>query len=552
VRGQSSLRAAFLERNARLREELEHIEAKLRRRDLLASDDALIDFYLERIPADVASTRAFERWWRRYEHSHPHRLDVPAGVLLADALPPLAASDYPPHLEVDGNPLPLTYRFDPTHADDGVTVDVPLPLLASFPARRADWLVPGYLHDKLVAVLRGMPKDLRRTLVPIPETAARLREALSPFAEGDFFERLADLVTAASGVRVPARQLAAVPLAPWLRVNLRILDHAGREIAHGRDLEVLRRELRTDTIRALRPAAAQAWEREGLRRWDFGDLPEELQVPSGGVSLRLFPGLEDESSTVRLRLFPGAADARRATRKGVVRLAALALPQQHDLVLRRCATDRELALLAAAAGFDRGLFGQIADRAVAESLQLEHGDPPRSQSDFAARLDAARPEVAARGEEVARTVRAVLLALKDARAELDGLSGPAFADGRAAIGRQLDALLEPGWVRDTPDPAFGQLPKYLRAAARRAQRLRDDVARDRRLEGEVAPFDLAWRGLVARAAPAPPGPELVRLRWMIEEFRLSLFAQDLRTLAPVSAKRLEAQLARARAEAAGG
>jgi ATP-dependent helicase HrpA len=185
-------------------------------------------------------------------------------------------------------------------------------------------------------------------------------------------------------------------------------------------------------------------------------------------------------------------------------------------------------------------------------LRLGQQGLPRTEAEFAARLDAARPEVAALGAEVARTVRSVLLALKDARAALSELSSTAFADGRAAIVRQSDALLAPGWVRDTPDQALGQLPKYLRAATRRALRLRDDVARDRRLEGEVAPFDRACQALAARAAPAPPGPELIRLRWMIEEFRLSLFAQDLRTLAPVSTKRLEAQLALARAEAAGG
>jgi ATP-dependent helicase HrpA len=552
VRGQSSLSAEFLARNARLREDIERIEARLRRRDLLAPEDALVDFYLERIPADVASTRAFERWWHREEHRVARRLDVPVEVLLAVPLPPIADSDFPSHLEVDGNELPLTYRFDPTDIDDGVTADVPLPLLAALPARRADWLVPGYLHDKLVALLRGLPKDLRRTLVPIPETASRLRTALTPFADGDFFERLEDLVTAAAGVRVPAAQLAAVPLAPWLRLNIRVLDAAGREIARGRDPEALRRELRTEAARALRPAAAQAFEREGLRRWDFGDLPEELRVPSGGVSLRLYPGLEDAGGAVRLRLFPSPAEARSATRQGVVRLAALALPQQHDLVLRRCAGDRELALLAAAAGSDRGLFRQVADRAVADALRLDPRSLPRSEAQFAACLEAARPEVAALGEEVVRKVRSALLASKDARAALGELSGPVFTTGRASIGRQLDALLAPGWVIDTPEPAFGQLSKYLQAAARRARRLRDDVARDRRLEAEVAPFDVAWHGLAARAAPSPPGPELANLRWMIEEFRLSLFAQDLRTLAPVSARRLDAQLARARAEADGG
>jgi len=552
VRGQSNLRAGFLERNARLRDELGRIEAKLRRRDLLAGEDSLVNFYLERIPADVASTRAFERWWRHEESRSPQRLDAPADVLLACPLPPSEAEDYPERLEVDGNELPLTYRFDPTDPDDGVTLDVPLPLLGSLPARRLDWLVPGYLHDKLVAVLRGLPKDLRRELVPIPDSAARLRDALVPFGQGAFFERLAELLTAATGAPVEARQISAVTLAPWLRMNLRVLDGAGREIGRGRDLDVLRRELRVDAVRSMRPAASHGWERDGVRRWDFGDLPTELRVPSAGVSLRLFPGLEDAGGATRLRLFPTAAAARTATRWGVVRLAALAMPQQHELVARRCAGDRELALLAAAAGFDRTLFGEIADRAVADALQIDRLELPRSEAEFAARLEAARVDVTTRGEAVERTVRAVLLAMKDVRAALGGLAGAAFAAGREAIARQVDTLLTPGWVLHTPDAAFGQLPKYLRAAARRAQRLRDDVARDRRLEAEVAPFELAWRRLAAPEATPEAGAELLRLRWMIEEFRLSLHAQELRTLEPVSAKRLEAQLARAREESEGG
>ena len=551
VRGQSNLRAGFLERNARQRENLERIEAKLRRRDLLAAEDALVSFYLERIPADVASTRAFERWWRHEEGRSPHRLDVPAEVLLAGPLPPHATGDYPDRIEIDGNELSFAYRFDPTDPDDGVTLDLPLPLLASLPARRIDWLVPGYLLDKLVAVLRGLPKDLRRELVPIPAAAARLRDALVPFGEGALFERLAELVTSAVGTRVEAGQLGSVALPPWLRMNLRVLDGAGREVGRGRDLDTLRRELRVDSVRAMRPAESHGWERDGVRRWDFGELPVELRVPSGGVSLRLFPGIEDAGGAARLRLFAHASAAVAATRQGVVRLAAMALPQQHEFVRRQCAHDRELALLTAAAGLDRKLFGEIADRAVADALRLDEQDVPRSEAAFAGRLDAARADIAARGEEVARTVRAALLAVKETRAALGDLASPAYAAGREAIGRQIDSLLAPGWVRDTPSAAFHQLPKYLLAAARRARRLRDDVARDRRLEAEVTVFDAAWRKLAARPAGADPGPELLRLRWMTEELRLSLFAQDLRTLAPISARRLEAQLARAREESEG-
>jgi len=551
VRGQSTLSAGFLERNARVRAQLEQLEAKLRRRDLLAPDDAIVDFYLERIPADVASTRAFERWWRTEERRHPGRLDVPVELMLAGAAPTFDPQDFPSHLDVDGNLLPLSYRFDPTDADDGVTLDIPVALLGSVPARRLEWLVPGYLQQKLVALLRGLPKELRRELVPIPDAAARIGAALAPYASGNLFERLADLVTAEAGAKVEATLLATIALPPWLRMNLRVLDERGHEIRRGRDLESLRGELRSRATEATRTAATHDWQRDGVKRWDFGELPQQLRVAAGQVTLRMYPGIEDAGSCARLRLFANPEVAAAATLHGVVRLAALALPQQRELVTRQCATDREMALLAAAGGFDRTLFDEIADRAIEDALRLDARHLPQTEAEFAARTDAARAEIANEGERVARGVKGVLGALREARAALGPLQAPAFAAGRDSIERQLAALLAPGWVRLTPAAAFAQLPKYVKAAARRAQRLREDAARDRRLDAEVAPFVTALRGLEARCPPPGPGPELEKLRWMIEEFRLSLFAQDLRTHGPVSARRLEAQLAKARAEISG-
>jgi len=552
VRGNSELRAAFLERNARARAEVEHWEDKLRRRDLLAGDDALVDFYLQRIPADVAGTRSFERWWRQEERRHPQRLDMPPEVLLTGPFQAPEPADFPDELDIDGNLLPLGYRFDPTHEEDGVTLDVPLPLLPSLPGQRLDWLVPGYLRDKLVALLRGLPKELRRELVPIPDAASRMHAALAPFGQGNLFDRLAALVTAETGVRTTAAQLAAVPLAPWLRINLRVLDGSGHELRRSRELEALREALGSRVTRAVRPGRSDEWERDDVRRWDFGDLPKERRVASGSVMLRMFPGLEDRGNAVRLHLFADAASAEAATRHGVVRLAALLLPQQHQLVARQCADDRELALLTAAAGLDRRLFAEIADRAFAAALRLDEAGVPRSQVAFATRVEAARAEIAGEGERIVRLVRTVLQAVMELRAALEPLGGPAFAAGRTEIERQVELLLAPGWVRHTPASAFQQLPKYVTAAVRRARKLRDDVARDQRLAAQVAPFEDAWRSLTTRARPAPTGEELQRLRWLIEEFRLSLFAQELRTLAPVSAKRLQTQLERARAEVTGG
>jgi len=274
-----------------------------------------------------------------------------------------------------------------------------------------------------------------------------------------------------------------------------------------------------------------------------------LRVLSAGVVLRMYPGIEDDGAAVRLRLYPTAALAQEQTHDGVLRLAALAMPQQHDLVRRTCAADRELTLLAATAGFGKGFFEEIADRAVADAVAAADGRLPRDSVEFEARIDTGRARVADCGAEVARVARATLLALKDARAALAQLGAPAFKATREAVTRQLEARLAPGWVRHTPAPWFVQLPKYVRAAARRLERLRDGVERDRLLQAQLAPYEAALHEIEAAADPERAGVERERLRWMIEEFRVSLFAQELRTLLPVSARRLDEQVRLARREA---
>ena len=284
--------------------------------------------------------------------------------------------------------------------------------------------------------------------------------------------------------------------------------------------------------------------------WDFEDIPDEVTVRSSGLRLRAFPGVQDEGSSVRLHLFTSAAAAERATRGGLLRLAALAVPQQHDLVRRQLATDREFTLLVAAAGFGKALLGEVADRAVAEAV-LAPGHLPRTKAEFESLVDRGRGEVVDRGADIARTVRAVLAALKDVRAVLATMPAPVFGALRESVTRQVDGLLAPGWVRETPPEWWPQLPKYLKAIARRLERARGDVERDRRLQAQVEKYDAAlWQLEAATVADTEP-TERERLRWMIEEFRLSLYAQELRTLQPISAKRLDEQLQLARREARG-
>jgi ATP-dependent helicase HrpA len=554
VRRQSSLRFAFLDRNATTRGRLESVEARLRRRDLLAGDETLVRFYLERLPSHVVSTRGFERWWRREEPLRPHLLDAPEDVLLAQPLPPLRPEDYPSSLDIQGNAVPIRYHYDPTAPDDGATLEVPLPLLRALDESQLEWLVPGWLREKVIALLRGLPKDVRRELVPIPDASDRLLAELPAFGEGSLLQAVAAFATREAGTVVEAAQLEAVPLAPWLRFNLRVVDAAGHVLRESRELQALREEFRIRVGAAPFGEPAHEWERRGMRSWDFGELPHEVTIRNAGLRLRAYPGLEDEGTSVRLHLYPSAAAAARATRGGLVRLAALAVPQQHELVRRHLAADREFTLLVAAAGFGKELLVEIADRAVADAVfGDDRGDEgtPRAKADFDALVERGRGEVVDRGADVARTVRAVLVALRDVRASLDGMNGAVFEPARASVVHHLETLLAPGWIRDTPTRWWSQLPKYVKAIARRLERARGDVERDRRLQAQVDQYDAELWRMQASAVADVDAVERERLRWMIEEFRLSLFAQDLRTLQPVSAKRLAEQLEHARREVRG-
>jgi ATP-dependent helicase HrpA len=276
------------------------------------------------------------------------------------------------------------------------------------------------------------------------------------------------------------------------------------------------------------------------------------------LQLTAYPGLQDEGHGVRLRLYASEGSAREATRGGLTRLAALAVPQQHELVRRRYAVDRDFTLLVAGAGLGNRVFAEIADRAVTEAilpgaLTTEHDYVvPSTKAEFEAAVDHGRSDVVERGDDIARVVRTVLTTLREIRVQLSAMHGTVFDIVRATVERQLEALLAPGWIRGTPSPWWEQLPKYVRAIARRLERARGDVERDRRLQAQVDPYVRALTEVLAAADADSPSEARTQLRWMLEEFRLSLFAQDLRTVRPVSAKRLDEQVKAARAEAGNG
>jgi ATP-dependent helicase HrpA len=548
VHGQSTIDAPFLARNAALRASLERLEAKLRRRDLVADDDTLTSFYAERIPEDVASVRSFARWWREVGHSVDATLEWPVEIAATGALPACPPEQYPDWLEVAANRLPLEYRFEPSSPDDGVTLRLPLALLDAASSGRLEWLIPGYLRDKVVSLLRSVPKEIRRRLVPIPDTADRFVAGVS-FGEGSLYAQLAEFVTQAAGIAVEPRILADAPRPPWLDFRIVVVDDDGTPWGEGRDLV----RLRADPRRLKRTATAppHAWQRTDIRRWDFGDRPDEVPIETAGMAVRMRAGLEDTGNAVRQRLYASEREARYATRRGIARLAALELAQVHGALRAGLARDREFALLVAAAGFGRGLLDELADRAVTQSVLGDAAALPRTEAEFRSAIDGGRADIHDRGNEIRATVAATLTQIRAVRGAASALAGRGAEAIRESVDAHLDRLYAPGWVRDTPEPWFSRLPKYAQAEVRRIALAATNRARHDELESQVAPYEQELRALELRAPASTHGPAREELRWMIEEFRVSLYAQELRTVRPVSAKRLDGLVATARREADG-
>ena len=545
VRRQSSMQARRSSTaTTETRRGIERLEAKLRRRDLLAQDDVLAAFYLERIPADVASARSFEHWWRAEERRQPHRLDMPREAHACRSRCRRSRhGSYPDTWSLDGNELPLDYVFDATSPDDGVTLTVPLPLLGALSSGAAR--LAGARHAagqggraaaRAAEGTAPRPRADPRRGGPVPRVAAgraggQPARAAREIRDGEV--RPGDRGRGLRGRRAARRIAAQLPRAGRRRAtNSAGVATSSRCVASSRPAGVATASRRSRSRLEPRGRAPLGLRRHpgGCHRQDRRRLGADVPGHRGHGRRRATAGCIRSPQQARL-----------ATRDGVVRLAALAMPQQHDLVRRSGAADRELALLAAAAGLgraslrrDRGSRGGGGDRTRLPAPG--HADRRSSTRPWTRRARQSRT----RARRSQRHARNTLAALKDARTALDALAAPAFAAARESIAHQLATLVAPGWLRRTPQPWLRQLPKYLRAAARRAERLRNAVDRDRKLHEQLIPYEAALRELeTAHAGDAVPAPERERLRWMLEEFRVSLFAQELRTLQPVSARRLD-------------
>jgi ATP-dependent helicase HrpA len=528
VAGDWSTRHRFVADNRRLLGELEELEHRVRRRDIVPGDEAIYDFYDARIPAGVVSAAHFDRWWKQERRREPELLTFTRELLLGRAAAAALDPAVLPDVWRQGDlTLALTYRFEPGSDEDGVTVHVPLKALPRLRSEGFDWLVPGLRTELVTALIRSLPKELRRPLVPIPDVAAEVVAALQP-RRGPLREAVARELERLRGVRVPPDAWDPQRLPAHLRVRFRVEDDDGSLVAAGEDLDALRAQVRP-LLRAELTAATAAFERSGLRAWTIGELPRTVELPGTGAAVRAFPALVDEGKTVGVRSLEAPAAQAAAMRAGTRRLLALTVPDPLRGVQRGLGTAAALTL--AGAPHDGVLDDVLA--AALDALVAEAGGPAWDEASFAALREHVAARLPAMTAAIAAQVVEVLDAARDVRLLLDALSAnPALQPARLDIAAQLGGLVYPGFVAAAGAARLPDVARYLRAAAQRLDRLPDAVAGDRDRMNAIAELESQWR---AAGAPRAVG-------WMLQELRVSQFAQGLGVRGQVSAKRIRRAL----------
>ena len=532
VAGEYDTQAPWLAHNRALVKEIETLEHKARKSGVWLDEESLFRVFDARIPAGLHNGPAFEQWRREAETANPRVLFLTREDIVAEGV----GADhtlFPETLEVDGVACKLKYRFEPGHVLDGVTLKLPLYLLNKLDPAQVDWLVPGLIRDKLTALLKFLPKDKRRPLIPLPDTVTAFLSVVQP-GESELCVALAAWIRRKTGTDIhPDDWKGELP--PHLRMNLCVVDDDGQELASGRDLAALRAQLGgAARITYGGGAADNAFERTGLTEWNFGDLPEQVKFRRDGRELVGYPALVDAGEAVDLRLLDTAPAAEDDTRRGVIRLLRIALATQFKQLDKDLARETALALKYRSFGSAEKLRTELLDAVAARAL-LGDDEVPRSQKVYDKQRERAKPRVAVVKQALLRDVAEILDLHAQVAARL--AAKPQFTAVMRDESAHLAALVPPDFIVATPWSHLKELPRYLRGILKRLEKLPAAEQRDAR--GQAGVLTLQNKYLARCSAARRVSPELAAFRWQLEELRISLFAQELKTPYPVSVKRLD-------------
>jgi ATP-dependent helicase HrpA len=565
VAGQYSGNPPFLEHNRRLISEVQELEHKSRRHDVLVDDETIFAFYAERVPEGIHSAVDFDKWRRQAEQADPKLLFLTREYLMRHTAEQVTEAQFPDAMAVGMQTYDLNYRFEPGHVLDGVTMVVPLHLLNQVDENRCEWLVPGLRRDKITHLIKSLPKGVRKHFVPVPQVVTACMEILEPDA-APLTAALSQALFRKTGVDVPLDAWDASDLPAHLRMNFRVVDEKGNEIAGGRDLAALRSQLGVKARKTFSEAASASFERKGITSWDFDDLPEQVEVKRDGRKLIGYPAIVDEGKSVALTLLDTDAEAEAATRRGLRRLFQLALPEQMKFLARSLPGFNEMqlrymlmgqALLRDEGGkpekggrqdkgarFDKS---ELAERlreelttAICDRSFFVEAEPVRDRKSFETRVAKGKTRLMDVAQEVCRIANEIFAEHQALSAKLGQAQYAAHSRALTDIRAQLRELMPAGFLASIAFERLKHYPRYLKAISVRLDKLASNPERDANWQSQLTRYGQAYQ--VKLRADRDRGirdPKLEELRWMLEELRVSLWAQQLKTPYPVSFKRLE-------------
>ncbi|HHH44627.1 MAG TPA: ATP-dependent RNA helicase HrpA, partial [Gammaproteobacteria bacterium] len=535
VAGEFNTRAGFARHNRELLDSIEQLEARARRRDMLVDEDELYRFFDERIPDTVYDGNSFQRWWKNVEHEQADLLCLEREAITHHGAEAVTGQQFPEWLEVRGLCLPVQYRFSPGETGDGLCVRLPLTALNQVRDSDFDWLVPGLLREKIVLLIRSLPKPLRRHFVPAPDFADACVAAL-PAGDHPLLEALAEQLQRMTGVAVPADAWRPERLPQHLFACFELHDEQGVVLDTGRDLQHLQAQYGERARRGFERVADPRYERKQVQDWDFGDLPDAIELDSGGLTLRAYPALVADKGSIALRLFDDQPQAVAAHRAGLLALFRKKSGRAVREIRRVAPGLQQQSVWFSPLGGADGLLADLEQAVLQAAFFADEATDVRSADVFQQRLEAGRRALPERARAIGGWSYDALQAWHTLNRRLKGAVTPQLLAAIHEVQAQARLLVYPGFISATPVQWLPHLARYLRAALQRLDKLAERAGQERRQAAVVRRFQERYEQALAGGRS---GPELEAFRWLIEELRVSLFAQQLGTSVKVSPERLE-------------
>ncbi|MET7887297.1 ATP-dependent RNA helicase HrpA [Streptomyces avermitilis] len=539
----------FFADNRKLLTEVEELEHRARRRDILVDDETLFDFYDQRVPEHVVSGAHFDSWWKHKRHEEPELLDFERSMLINERAEDVSKDDYPDSWRQGRLKFKVTYQFEPGADADGVTVHVPLQVLNQVTDEGFDWQIPGLRGEVVTELIRSLPKPIRRNYVPAPDFAKAFLDRAVPLQE-PLTLTLARELKRMVGVPLTADDFDWSRLPDHLKITFRIIDERRRKLAEDKDLEALKLRLKPKARQAISQAAAataertggESLERAGLTDWTIGSLTRVFETRRAGQPVKAYPALVDDgptTNTVSVRLFDTEAEQAQAMWKGTRRLILRNIPvNPAKFASDKLTNAQKLALSANPHGSVQALFDDCA-MAAADKLIGDFGGPAWDEESYRKLYDKVRAEIVDTTVRTVNQVQQVLAAWQACERRLKGVRSPTLLANLTDVRTQLDALVKPGFVTATGLRRLPDLMRYLVAADRRLQQMPTGVQRDTSRMEKVHEMQDEYAWLLEQLPQGRPIPSSVLdIRWMIEELRVSYFAHALGTAYPVSDKRI--------------